>query len=161
MTESEYTYQIHMIRNRLITIARSYLGNSTTTADDVVQDVCIKIWNMHERIAVPVASLAIVMVKNLCIDQLRKEKREAEALTDIPPEPTSNIAMIDGIMDSINTLSPLLQNVFRLRHIEGKEIAEIAIITGSSQEAVRKALSRARISIRENFLKKRINNDRL
>lgn len=41
----------------------------------------------------------------------------------------------------------------RLRHMEGMEINDIAKLTGSKETAVRKALSRARHAIKNQFLK--------
>jgi RNA polymerase sigma-70 factor (ECF subfamily) len=44
------------------------------------------------------------------------------------------------------------QTIVRLRHMEGMEMRQIAELTGSSEVAVRKALSRARKAIKEQFL---------
>ena len=55
------------------------------------------------------------------------------------------------VMQIIDTLPTLQQTVMRLRHIEGMEMREIAALTGSSEVAVRKTLSRARQTIRERF----------
>ena len=40
--------------------------------------------------------------------------------------------------------------ILRLRHLEGMEMNEIAVLTGSSEVAIRKALSRARQAVRQN-----------
>jgi RNA polymerase sigma-70 factor (ECF subfamily) len=56
-------------------------------------------------------------------------------------------------MNLIEALPTMQQTILRLRHVEGMEYSEIARITGSSEEAVRKALSRARLAIREKYRK--------
>ncbi len=156
MTDQEYQSEISRIRPGLISIARRYLGDSTLQAEDVVQDVCIRLWQMHEKVTAPASGLAAVMVRNVCIDALRKQKRETEAYSEADLAPESNTALFDRVLASVSTLTPTLQTVFRMRHIEGKDTNEIAIAIGSNEAAVRKALSRARMAIRQTLLKRGI-----
>lgn len=51
------------------------------------------------------------------------------------------------------------QTVLQLRHMEGMGMADIAELTGSSEVAVRKALSRARQAVRNIYLKERRRNE--
>lgn len=154
MTENEYKTEILCLRGKLLTIARSYLGDATLQAEDVVQDVFIRLWQMRGRVTTPAGPLATVMVRNLCIDQLRMRQRESEACALADFSADSRAQMMDKVLDSVGSLPPTLQTVFRLRHIEGKEISEIASATESTEQAVRKALSRARMAIRDNFTRK-------
>lgn len=154
MTENEYKTEILCLRGKLLTIARSYLGASTLEAEDIVQDVFIRLWQMRGRVTTPAGPLATVMVRNLCIDQLRMRQRESEACALADFSADNRAQMMDKVLDSVGSLPPTLQTVFRLRHIEGKEISEIASATGSTEQAVRKALSRARMAIRDNFTRK-------
>ena len=71
MTENEYKTEILCLRGKLLTIARSYLGGATLQAEDVVQDVFIRLWQMRDRVTTPAGPLAAVMVRNMCVDQLR------------------------------------------------------------------------------------------
>ena len=43
--------------------------------------------------------------------------------------------------------------ILRLRHLEGMEMNEIAVLIGSSEVAIRKALSRARQAVRQKYMK--------
>ena len=52
----------------------------------------------------------------------------------------------------IDALPGAQQAVLRMKHQEGMEVAEIARITGSSPEAVRQNLSRARRNILKHFV---------
>ncbi len=45
------------------------------------------------------------------------------------------------------------QAVLRMRHVDGMEISEIAAVTGSTTNAIRVTLSRARQNIKELYLK--------
>jgi RNA polymerase sigma-70 factor (ECF subfamily) len=59
---------------------------------------------------------------------------------------------LERIVSIMNSLPTMQQTIVRLRHREGMEMRQIAEHTGSSEVAVRKALSRARKAIREQFL---------
>jgi RNA polymerase sigma-70 factor (ECF subfamily) len=60
---------------------------------------------------------------------------------------------VEQVMKIINRLPELQQTILRMRHIEGFEIDEIAAITGSTNEAIRMNLSRARKKVKEFFEK--------
>ena len=156
MTDQEYQSEISRLRPGLICIARRYLDNASLQAEDVVQEVCIRLWQMRGNISVPAGGLATVMVRNLCIDTLRKQQREADAYSQADIAPESNAALFDRVIECVGSLPPTLQTVFRMRHIDGKDTKEIAVATGSNEAAVRKALSRARMTIREILMKRGI-----
>jgi RNA polymerase sigma-70 factor (ECF subfamily) len=59
---------------------------------------------------------------------------------------------LERIVSIMNSLPTMQQTIVRLRHMEGMEMRQIAELTGSSEVAVRKALSRARKAIKEQFL---------
>ena len=46
------------------------------------------------------------------------------------------------------------QTILRLRHIEGMEMKEIAELTGSTEVAIRKTLSRARQTLKQQYQKR-------
>jgi len=51
---------------------------------------------------------------------------------------------LEHTMQMVESLPDIQQTLIRLRHMEGMTMEEIAQLTGTSNEAVRKALSRAR-----------------
>ena len=55
------------------------------------------------------------------------------------------------MMKVIETLPDMQQTILRLRHMEGMDSKEIANLTGSTEVAVRKALSRARQAVRDKY----------
>ena len=58
--------------------------------------------------------------------------------------PQDNTELLDEMMRLVATLPDMQQVVLRLRHMEGMRMSEIALLTGSTETALRKALSRAR-----------------
>jgi translation elongation factor TU len=59
----------------------------------------------------------------------------------------------EKVMQLIATLPDAQQAILRMKHIDGLETSEIASITGSSEEAIRKNLSRARKRILKMFIR--------
>lgn len=57
------------------------------------------------------------------------------------------------IRNLIESLPPREREVIHLRDIEGMEITEIAEVTGSTEQSVRMALSRARYRVKEGVIK--------
>ena len=53
----------------------------------------------------------------------------------------------------VDTLPALQRMIFRMKEIEGYDAGEIMQITGCSAENLRKNLSRARMRIREEFVR--------
>lgn len=132
--------------------ARRYLGDDD--AEDTVQDALLRLWQMVGELRQPLDALAQRLTRNLCIDQVRRRKPTV-MLTD-----SNGTDLADGdderierMMAVVSTLPDLQQTILRLRHLEGMEMNEIADLTGSSEVAIRKALSRARQAVRQKYMK--------
>lgn len=150
MTIEEYKDEVEHNRPRMLAIAQSYLKDDDE-AEDVVQDVLLKLWQLLDSLRLPMGPLASVLVKNRCVDLIRRRQPMVEVPENVADcEPTRDERYMQ-VMQIIDTLPTLQQTVMRLRHIEGMEMREIAALTGSSEVAVRKTLSRARQTIRERF----------
>ncbi len=102
----------------------------------------------------------MTIVHRLALNSLRSQKIVLEVrddiLSDCEPSP-EQMAIDSETADEVHKLLALLpdawQSLISMRHIEGLSNAEIAQITGSTEGAVRTALSRARNRIAEIFLK--------
>jgi len=155
MTNEEFKDEARRLRPKLLEVARRYLGDED--AEDTVQDALLRLWQMLDQLHLPLDALASVLTRNLCIDRLRRlhpqvTLKEDLERTESEAPPTDE--RIDRMMSVIATLPPLQQTILRLRHMEGMEMAQIAALIGSSEVAIRKALSRARQSVREQYLRK-------
>ena len=140
----------------LISTAMRYL-HSEKDADDIVQDALLRLWQMRPTLRLPIEPLAVVVVRNLCISHLRKQHITRGTLTENiadAGDDASAAERIERVMNIIDTLPDTQQTLLRLRHMDGMDSKSIAQMTGSSDTAVRKALSRARIAVREQYLKR-------
>lgn len=153
MTQEEYKEEARRLRPQLLQTARRYLNEDD--AEDTVQDVLLRLWQMVDSLRMPINALATVLVRNFCVDRLRRQ-RPSQALTASceQPEETETDERIERVLEMIGTLPTLQQTILRLRHIEGMGMKEIAELTGSSEVAVRKTLSRARQTLKQQYEKR-------
>ena len=153
MTQEEYKEEARRLRPQLLQTARRYLKEDD--AEDTVQDVLLRLWQMVDTLRMPIDALATVLVRNFCVDRLRRQ-RPSQALTASceQPEETETDERIERVLEMIGTLPTLQQTILRLRHIEGMGMKEIAELTGSSEVAVRKTLSRARQTLKQQYEKR-------
>ena len=152
MTQEEFKEEAQRLRPRLMLTARRYLGDDD--AEDTVQDALLRLWQMVGELRQPFDALALRLTRNLCIDKVRRKKATVTLTANGETgEADDNDERIERMMAVVSTLPDLQQTVLRLRHIEGMEMNEIADLIGSSEVAIRKALSRARQAVRQKYLK--------
>ena len=152
MTKEEFQIGAEALRDHIVSIAKHYLGN-TDEVEDVAQDAMVKLWLMHDELKPPITGMASIIARNLCIDHLRRK----HPTIDITQLPESEVISDDGeqieqMLRVIDTLPSTQRTILRMRHLEGMEMREIAMVLGSSEVAVRKTLSRARMAVRKKLI---------
>jgi RNA polymerase sigma-70 factor (ECF subfamily) len=75
MTRTDFNDLVRQLNRNLYGHAYRIL-RSQEEAEDVVQEVFIKMWNLGKKLDeyTNVAALGVTMTRNLCIDQIRKKK---------------------------------------------------------------------------------------
>jgi RNA polymerase sigma-70 factor (ECF subfamily) len=138
---------------------------SQEEAEDAVQEVFIKLWKMGNKLDEynSLMALATTMVKNFCIDQIRKKRHLVHE-----EHSGGNLEQIDkdspySLMESresgeilyliIDQLPDIYKDAIKLKEIEGLSYEEIADKTSQNINTLRVTLSRARKMIREEFNK--------
>ena len=159
--------------NRLMTDLRPKLyrfalalTRRTDEADDVVQEVGLKLWERRDELDAvrSVEAYAMSAVKNRCLDYARSPLSRTDELIETldaayeqtPYKALEQADMAAFVRRLINRLPEQQQMVIRLRDVEGYELYEIAEILGMNDNAVRSSLSRARQKIRDELLKLKI-----
>ena len=153
MTEEAFQQAVQRLRPRLAEQARHYLTDGDE-AEDAVQDALLRLWQMHEQLHPPIDGLAVVLTRNICIDLLRRRPRLEcrDVVVTGETSETDEHERIERMMAVIDTLPELQQTLLRLRHIQGMEMKELATLFQMNEAAVRKALSRARMAVKEQYL---------
>ena len=59
MTVDEYKEEVERNRPRMLSVARSYL-KASEEAEDVVQDVLLKLWQLLDKLRIPMGPLALI-----------------------------------------------------------------------------------------------------
>lgn len=148
----------------LLRFANHLLGNSEE-AQDVVQDVFIKVWNGRERLSEieNIEGWCKRLTRNLSIDKIRaRQCRKTEPITICynlkmdsltPYEITELRESTGNVIQWIEVLSEKQRQVIHLRDIEGYSYNEICNLLDIDLTKVKIRLFRARKTIKEKFLK--------
>jgi RNA polymerase sigma-70 factor (ECF subfamily) len=162
MEQEQFKKEILPLRNRLLSYAQRLLGNKND-AEDIVQEVFLKLWFMRNDLERydNISALSLTITKHLSLNQLKKNEREYDTLNEniiagelSPYDDLEQKDSLEQLLKIVSRLPDLQQSILRMKHIEGMETDEIAALAGSTSEAVRMNLSRARKKIREWFLEK-------
>ena len=135
-----------------------YILESEQDARDAVQDLFIKLWNSRDTldsVSNPMG-YGIRLLKNLCIDRIRKESRLARAdlSEEIPADDTADgpqaaKEQAERLMRAVWKLPERQRAVLEMKLLRGMSNEQISKETGMSNLAVRVMISRARTKIKE------------
>ena len=164
MTKTDFNNLVVSIGRKLYRYAYRILRDKEGS-EDAVQEVFVKLWKMNTKLEEyeSVEALAVTMIKNYSIDQLRKQKyiepADSNAFslyhdTEPSPQDKLEISETSAIMHRIiNDLPEIYREIIQLRDIEEQSYEEIAEKTGQNINTLRVNLSRARKSVRDEFKK--------
>jgi len=121
---------------RLFHFSNGYL-KSVEDAEEIVQDVFLKIWNIRKELVVDKSfeSYLFTIAKNAILNKIRKSKLEHAYLSYVKLHPDQNVSLDDELdfseldkayKDAIERLSPRRKEIFLLskeQHLPNSEIA--------------------------------------
>jgi RNA polymerase sigma-70 factor (ECF subfamily) len=159
----EYKTTILPIKNKLYRFTLGIIKD-TAEAQDVVQEVLIKVWNKRDELdhINNIEAWCMRLTKNLAIDKLRSKHRRTEdiettySLSSSESTPFEQTAVKDSVSKIKNMIADLPQKqkeVILLRDIEGFSYQEISDTLNMSLAQVKTNLFRARQQIKALFLK--------
>lgn len=137
---------------------------SRAEAEDIVQDVLIKVWNRRDDLAKvdSIEAYSLTVCRNLSLDRLQRKENDNVNLDDAPPTEADDAPpdlqmirneRIDNIKRLIERLPIPQRAAMQLRDMEGKTYKEISAITGQTEEQVKVNIFRARQYIRKQIEK--------
>ena len=131
-------------------------------ADDVAQDVLLKLWLMRDEMRRyrSAEALVTVMARNLTIDIHRKKRVTAigsEQLShvdeaDDPAQRLIGVEQETRLMKLVNNLPSRQHAVLVMRQVEHRSYTEIASILGIEETSAKTLLSRARKTLLKQFI---------
>jgi len=151
------------LKNKLFRYSLRIVGNHME-AEDVVQEVLVKIWKKEEDLKgiENFEAWCMTVTRNLSLDKLRKVKKTLEPVENHiqikdealdPYQRTRQKELLGIITETMNELNPDHKQVIHLRDIEGYTYKEIAQITGFTVDKTKVYLHRARINLRKALMK--------
>ncbi len=154
----KYKYLVHRHKDRIFSYA-SWMVKNRQDAEDITQEVLVKIWDHADSInADALHSWITRTTHNLCIDYLRKrqmrnkyEQRRDDEAQELPDEKAPEISeemhhrMVDDhVRSAIDKLPELQQKALILYEIEGYKYKEICTILDIPINSVKVNIFRAR-----------------
>ena len=162
MNQKEFLEKVLPFKDKVYRLAKRLLVSSDE-AEDATQELYFKLWKNKVKIESydNVEAYAMMMIKNYCLDQLKSKR--ASNLTLVHSNYTDGNSSLQHqveIEDSTDILKNMIDElpekqrmIVQLRDIENYEYHEIAKILDMEPTAIRVALSRARKTLREKFIK--------
>ena len=136
--EKGFNYFFHLYYKPLVHFAHTFLNN-TESAEDITEDSFLKLWEKREVIAsaTAVKPYLYAIVRNRCLDVLRRQKHQTAYISQLKKSPiplaadiTHNIIISESMHQvylALQSLPSKYQKIFNMLFVEGKEIKEIAL----------------------------------
>ena len=164
MNQKEFLETVLPFKDKVFRLAKRLLVSSDE-AEDATQELYFKLWKIKSKIEgyENVEAYAMMMTKNYCLDQLKSKRASNMTLvhSNYKDESSSTLETNVEFKDSasiikrmMNDLPEKQRTIIQLRDVENYEYHEIGKIMDMEPTAIRVALSRARKTLRENFIKK-------
>lgn len=152
MTQEEFTHIANEIRRKSVSVAQGF-GYGLEDAEDIAQDVMLKLWCLHEKMddAARLKASVTIITKQVCIDKWRTTHIQTR-VGDIMPivdedslyDKLEYAELEQWMKEQIDNLPSTSSIVLRMRQLEHRELGEIAEILNIRQTSVSTLLSRAR-----------------
>lgn len=133
-----------------------YMLENEADAKDAVQDLYLKLWNLRDNLEIirEPSSYGALMLKNLCIDFIRRRKPSEALLENMavndPPDREMDLREdLQAVAKAMEQLPPGQQKLLRLRVIRGLSYEEIEQETGLSGLNIRVQVSLARKKLKQ------------
>lgn len=144
---------------QVLRVARRMLGDAAE-ADDVGQDVLLRLWRNAASIEVSAGGLGGWLYRvttNAALDRLRARKPQSSDGLDelqVPPDQFQDLANRDlaaRVEAALQSLPERQRLALVLCHYEGMTMQEAGAIIGASEEGIESLLSRGRRTLRKNL----------
>ena len=162
MEEKEFIHIAKELRERAY-VASQRMGADDALAEDVAQEVMLRLWQMHESLEVKrLGNMASIMARNLTIDQRRSvhavsiEEEHVSSFVDTS-EPMQRLEESENekwLRQKLKQLPRTQQTILHLRQVERLTHREIAERLGLQETSISTLLARARKSLLEEIKKK-------
>ncbi|MDY2829363.1 MAG: sigma-70 family RNA polymerase sigma factor [Sodaliphilus sp.] len=154
MDETTFAQKAPALRQKAVAVCL-HCGVTHDEAEDLAQDVMLKLWSMRQQLDHynSIEALVVVMARNLTLSALRKVSRRVESLPECYDTPSRELNAQEQIeygeferqvVTIMQNLPPTEHSVLMMRQVEHRSNAEIASLLGMKETSVCSLLARAR-----------------
>lgn len=153
MTVQEYNNCVKEYSDKIFRFILKHIGH-VEKAEDIVQDVFVKVWMKVEEVSFEKAkSYLFQAAYNTMIDTIRKDKRlefqdELNLGTSVSQP---DLGLKEALEIALNNLPNIQKSAVLLRDYEGYDYKEIGEILGLNESQVKVYIFRARKNLRAFF----------
>lgn len=155
MTEAAFHTVWILLQERFYRVA-FYILEDRADALDAVQDLYLKLWKIRDSLDLvrnPGAYGALLM-RNLCIDRIRKLNPSEELPDDLPGKETPDGQLVaketlGTVLQAMDRLPDSQRKLLKLHLLQGLSYDEIAAETGLSPLNIRVQVSLARKKLKQ------------
>jgi len=161
-----YEKQVHRYQHRVYSFAYYFLGNREE-AEDVTQDVLLRLWNHREEVdEARLLGWLLRVARNACVDLLRRRKVQRAVMTvntdgvelaaghaPLPDEVADGQLFQEHLRQALDTLKEPYRSIVILREIQEMKYEEICGALDLPLNTVKVYLHRARKMLREQLSK--------
>ena len=161
MTKQDFTQRVLPLKNKLFRFSLQIVGN-VAEAEDVVQEVFIKLWKSREKLDEyrNLEAWCMRLTKNQSIDKLRSKHRRVSDLdgvdvteTEATPHRLAEVNDLMGLVHKALAQLPEKQRqIMHLRDIEGLTYQEISDALEVPLNQVKVSLYRARQFVKHQLI---------
>src|SRR5574344_1080088 len=127
MELNQFKITVVPLRGKLLNYARK-LTDDSSDAEDVVQEVMLKLWNIRQKLEEynSIEALAVRITHNLCMDMWRSKRTDQVSLDQVPvvSQTVNPERVLEGndeirlMREIISSLPTLQQTIIRMKDIE-------------------------------------------
>ena len=157
MTESDFHTVWIPLQGRFYRIAY-FILESEADAKDAVQELYLKLWNLRDHLELvhKPSAYGTMLLKNLCIDRIRRARSAGPPDQALALEPSAEAALeareeLGLVQKAIDMLPATQRKLLSLRIFDGLSYEEIAQKTGLSPLNIRVQVSLARKRIKQSL----------
>lgn len=163
MEKSAFELKARSWRQKALEVSRHY-GAGSDEAEDIAQDVMLRLWQMHDELEQyrSIEAIVALMAKHQLRNHQRRKPSETlneaivVSLTTSPHEELENKENDEWLSAKLQQLPTTQRTLLYMRQVERKSHEEIATLLGIEVTSVSTLLARARRTLLEDI--KRRNN---
>ncbi len=163
MHKEEFTQKVMVHKNKMYRFALSYLTDSDE-AQDVVQDVLLKLWEGRAELQKVhnMEAWAMTLTRNKCLDRLKRVEHKLKVAGDggvpderhhlhgdTPEEHLHNKELGSMIEQAMDSLPEKQRATFHLRDVQGYSYIEISEMLDIDMNQVKVNIFRARKALQQ------------